>query len=126
MKTPAFGKARVPMDSPKQGDIFLVDLEPALSGEADKIRPAVIVSNNANNEFAPTVTVVPLTSNTRKLYPFQVFLTRETTKLDFHSKAQAEQVRTVSKRRLERRIGRIGRDDILSIQRALRLHFAMD
>lgn len=114
------------MDSPKQGDIFLVDLEPALSGEADKIRPAVIVSNNANNEFAPTVTVVPLTSNTRKLYPFQVFLTRETTKLDFHSKAQAEQVRTVSKRRLERRIGRIGRDDILSIQTALRLHFAMD
>ncbi len=58
------------MELPKQGDIFLVDLEPALSGEANKTRPVVILSNDASNKFAPTVTVVPLTSNTRKLYPF--------------------------------------------------------
>ena len=110
----------------KQGDIFLVDLEPALSGEADKTRPAVVMSNNANNEFAPTVTVVPLTSNTRKLYPFQVFLDRETTGLDFDSKAQAEQVRTVSRRRLKGRVGSIVQEDVSLIHRALKLHFDMD
>lgn len=114
------------MDLPKQGDIFLVDLEPALSGEADKTRPAVIMSNNANNEFAPTVTVVPLTSNTRKLYPFQVFLDGATTGLDFDSKAQAEQVRTVSKRRLKRRVGRVEESDVSFIHQTLRLHFGMD
>ena len=84
------------------------------------------MSNDANNEFAPTVTLVPLTTNTRKLYPFQILLERASTTLDFDSKAQAEQVRTVSKKRLEARIVRIGQVDLAAIHKALKLHFAMD
>jgi mRNA interferase MazF len=80
----------------KRGDVLLVDFESTLEGEANKIRPAVVISNNANNEFAPTITVLPLTTNTRKLYPFQVLLESSLTGLDADSKAQAEQVRAIN------------------------------
>lgn len=110
----------------KQGDIFLVDLEPTLTGEANKTRPAAILSNNANNNFAPTVTVVPLTTNTNKLYPFQIFLASEDSGLDFDSKAQAEQVRTISKKRLKHHIGTLKDIHIDDIKQALLLHFAID
>jgi len=110
----------------RQGDIYLVDLEPTQDGEANKTRPAVILSNNANNNFAPTVTVVPITTNTKSLYPFQVFLAHEDTGLDYDSKAQAEQVRTISKKRLRQYIGILEKAYILEIKKALGLHFGID
>ena len=110
----------------QQGDIYLVDLEPTLPGEANKTRPAVILSNNANNNFAPSVTVIPITTNTKKLYAFHVFLAREDTGLDYDSKAQAEQVRTISKKRLKQYIGLLDKGYISEIKQALRLHFDID
>jgi mRNA-degrading endonuclease toxin of MazEF toxin-antitoxin module len=64
----------------RRGSIHLVDLEPSLGAEANKVRPAVIVSNDAANATAQqlgrgVVTVVPVTSNVLRVYPFQVFLT---------------------------------------------------
>ena len=65
-----------------RGEIRLVDLEPARAGEADKRRPAVIVSNDRANAVAArlergVVTVVPVTSNTARVFPFQVLLTAD-------------------------------------------------
>ena len=84
-----------------RGEIRLVDLEPARPGEADKRRPAIIVSNDRANAAAArlgrgVVTVVPVTSNTTRVYPFQVLLTNEETGLRVDSKAQAEQVRAIA------------------------------
>ena len=110
----------------QQGDIYLVDFEPALSGEANKTRPAVIVSNNANNNFAPSVTVIPITTNTKKVYPFHIFLAHEDSGLDYDSKAQAEQVRTISKQRLKHHIGLLDKGYISEIKKALQLHFDID
>ncbi|QTR04884.1 type II toxin-antitoxin system PemK/MazF family toxin, partial [Saccharothrix algeriensis] len=94
----------------RRGDIYWVDLDPALGAEANKTRPAVVVSNDAANRAAGrggrgVVTVVPITSNTTRVYPFQVLLPAKDCGLGSDSKAQAEQVRTVAAARLRSRIG---------------------
>src|SRR3954451_19250013 len=94
----------------RRGEIRLVDLEPARGAEANKRRPAVIVSNDGANTTAQhlgrgLITVVPVTSNTARVYPFQVLLDAASTGLGQDSKAQAEQVRSVAVERIGSRIG---------------------
>ena len=110
-----------------RGEIRLVNLDPTVAGEAAKTRPAVIVSNDALNAVAMSlsrgvVTVVPITSNTKKVYPFQVELDKDSTGLSVQSKAQAEQIRAVSISRIGRRIGVLNADLQQQLDVALRLH----
>lgn len=113
-----------------RSEIRLVDLNPARRGEADKRRPAVIVSNDGANTTAArlghgVVTVVPVTSNVDRVYPFQVLLSREETGLDRDCKAQAEQVRSVSVERVSHKIGVVPPALMLAVDDALRLHLAL-
>ncbi|MBB1514041.1 type II toxin-antitoxin system PemK/MazF family toxin [Tessaracoccus sp. MC1627] len=110
-----------------RGEIRLADLDPARAGEADKRRPAVVVSNDHANTVAArlgrgVVTVVPLTSNTAHVYPFQALLPAEDTGTRVDSKAQAEQVRSVSIDRLGPVIGRVPVHLMAELDDALRLH----
>lgn len=114
----------------RRGDVWQVDFEPARGSEANKSRPAVIVSNDRANATATrlnrgTVTVVPVTSNIDKIHPFQVFLSAATSGLEIDSKAQAEQVRTVATQRLVRRSGEVSPAELVRIDDALRLHLAL-
>ena len=109
----------------RRGDVLLVDFDPTLEGEANKIRPAVVISNNANNNFAPTITVLPISTNTRKLYPFQVLLESSVTGLDANSKAQAEQVRTMSKKRVKGFVKSLPDAMVEKLEQALRLHLGL-
>ena len=111
----------------RRGDIWLVEFEPVRGNEADKRRPAVVVSNDRANATASrlgrgVVTVVPLTSNITSVYPFQVLLPAALTGLSTDSKAQAEQVRTVAIERLTKGIGRVEPHEMAQIDDALRLH----
>ncbi|MBB3753763.1 mRNA interferase MazF [Mycolicibacterium sp. BK634] len=113
-----------------RGEIWQVDLDPSRGSEADKQRPAVIVSNDRANITATrlgrgVLTVVPVTSNTDKIYPFQVLLSAANSGLAVDSKAQAEQVRSVATQRLVRRIGRISPAEMTNLDDALRLHLAL-
>lgn len=113
-----------------RGEIRLVDLDPARGGEADKRRPAVIVSNDGANMAAArlghgVVTVVPVTSNVGRIYPFQVRLPGSETGLDRDSKAQAEQVRSVSAERVSHKIGAVPPALMRAVDDALRLHLAL-
>lgn len=114
----------------RRGEIFLVDLDQVLGAEATKRRPAVIVSNDGANETAErmgygVITVVPVTSNVRRIYPFQVLLPAMTTGLDADSKAQAEQIRSVAVQRVGRRIGLVPASLLGALDEALRLHLAL-
>ncbi len=114
----------------RRGEIRLVDLEPVRGSEADKSRPAVIVSNDAANTTAErlgrgVVTVVPVTSNTTRVYPFQVLLGAATTGLDRDSKAQAEQVRSIAVERVGPSVGRLSAGLVTELDEALRLHLAL-
>lgn len=114
----------------RRGDIYWVDLEPVRGAEANKIRPAVIVSNDAANRAAQrsgrgVVTVVPVSSNTDRIFPFQVLLPATECGLDEDSKAQAEQVRSVTVSRLNRRAGTVPGDLLAKLDVALRTHLAL-
>jgi mRNA interferase MazF len=113
-----------------RGDIRLVNLDPVVAGEASKTRPAVIVSNDALNSTSASlgrgvITVVPITSNVNRVYPFQVSLTPGVAGLQVHSKAQAEQVRAVSVSRIGRRVGRLTAELQEELDIALRLHLGL-
>lgn len=114
----------------RRGEIHAVDLDPARSSEANKRRAAVIVSNDAANLAAArlgrgVITIVPVTSNIERLYPFQVLLPVADTGLARDSKAQAEQVRSVAVERVGARLGVVPRAIMLQIDEALRLHLAL-
>ena len=114
----------------RRGEICLVDLEPARGSEADKRWPAIIVSNDGANSTAErlqrgVVTVVPVTSNTARVYPFQVLLEAARTGLDRDSKAQAEQVRSIAVERVGERVGRLPAELVAELDEALRLHVAL-
>ncbi len=113
-----------------RGEIRLVDLDPARRGEADKQRPAIIVSNDGANATAArlgrgVVTVVPLTSNVARVYPFQVLLPAAESGLDRDSKAQAEQVRSISAERVSDKIGSVPPGLMSEVDDALRLHLTL-
>jgi len=107
----------------KRGEIYFANLDPAVGSETKKKHPVLIVSNNANNKTASTITVVPITSNTKKVYPFEVLLEIKDCGLTKRSKVQCHQVRTISKIRIEgKRAGFAGKEVIARINAALKLH----
>jgi mRNA interferase MazF len=113
-----------------RGEVRLVDLDPARGSEADKRRPCVVVSNDGANAVAGrlgqgVVTVVPVTGNVAKIYPFQVLLRAEVTGLRADSKAQAEQVRSVSVGRVGPLLGRVPTNRMKVLDDALRLHLSL-
>ncbi len=111
----------------RRGEVRLVDLEPVRGSEASKRRPAVVVSNDHANASAArlargVVTVVPLTSNVARVFPFQILVPAQPTGLRIESKAQAEQVRAVSVQRLGPVLGHLPAPTMAAVDDALRLH----
>lgn len=114
----------------RRGDIHFVDLDPVRGSEANKRRPAIIVSNDAANATARrlgrgVITVIPVTSNVERVYAFQVLLPSGETGLDRDSKAQAEQIRSIAVDRVGDRLGVVPNAIMLDIDEALRLHLAL-
>lgn len=114
----------------RRGEIRLVDLDPVRGSEANKRRPAIVVSNDGANTTAErlgrgVITVVPVTSSTTRVYPFQVLMDAASTGLDRDSKAQAEQVRSVAVERIGPRVGALSADLVTALDEALRLHLAL-
>jgi mRNA interferase MazF len=114
----------------RRGEIRLVDLEPTRGGEADKRWPAVIVSNDRANATAErlgrgVVTIVPVTSSVSRVFPFQTLLPSQATGLKVDSKAQAEQVRTVSLERVGPVLGQVPGHLMANLDGALRLHLQL-
>jgi len=113
-----------------RGEVRLTDLDPTRGSEADKRRPAVIVSNDRANATAArlgrgVVTVVPVTSNTGRVFPFQTLLPSEDTGLRVDSKAQAEQVRSLSVERVGPVVARLPASLLAELDDALRLHLQL-
>jgi mRNA interferase MazF len=107
----------------KRGEIYFANLDPTVGAEIKKKRPVLIVSNNANNKSASTITVLPITSNVNKVYSFEVLLEIKDAGLSKRSKIQCYQIRTISKIRIEgKRVGLVNRDVMEKIDEALKLH----
>lgn len=109
----------------KRGGIYLVRLDPVLGSEIGKTRPAVVVSNELNNRHADTVTLVPITSSVDKVYPFEVLISAGEGGLSKESKAKANQIRTVDKKRLHKYSGELTARKIAEIETAILLHLGI-
>jgi mRNA interferase MazF len=114
----------------RRGEVYAVDLEPVRGSESNKRRPVVVVSNDTANATASrlgrgVITIVPLTSNVDRLYPFHVLLPARASGLPRDSKAQAEQVRSIAVERVGARLGEVPNELMQQVDEALRLHLAL-
>ena len=111
----------------KRGEIYYANLSPTVGSEIDKRRPVLVVSNDANNRAANTVTILPITSNVTRVYPFEVLLNPEDSGLSKPSKVQAQQVRTISKQRITSDAVESLSEEIMQlVNAALKLHLDVD
>ena len=106
----------------RRGDVYLVSLDPVVGSEVGKTRPAVIVQNDLANRSSPTATVIPITSREDRVYPFQVRLSAGEGGLEKGGKVLCEQIRTISRQRLGRRVGHLPEDRLRKIREALDRH----
>lgn len=100
----------------RRGELWWVNFDPAIGGEIRKKRPALIVSNDASNKFLNRVQVVPLTSQTEKLYPSEAIINIGKKA----SKAMADQLATVSKERLIDLIGVVQQEEMHRVEEAIK------
>jgi mRNA interferase MazF len=111
----------------KRGEIYYADLDPTVGSETAKRRPVLIVSNNSNNRAGTTVSIVPLTSNVSRVYPFEVLFEPEDSGLPKRSKAQVQQIRTISKQRFISDVqGILSQQKLTEIDAALKLHLGLN
>ena len=114
------------MNFPHRGDLWLVNLDPTLGSEIKKTRPALIISNDINNEYAQTITVIPVSDMGEKSYPFEVALPKDTPGLDKASKAKCQQIRTIDKMRLIQHLGKISEVLMESVDKAVLIHLGIN
>jgi mRNA interferase MazF len=99
----------------KRGEVWWINFDLSVGGEIRKKRPAVIVSNNAANQFLNRIQVVPLTSSVGKLYPSETYVTLRGKK----AKAMADQLTTVSKKRLINKAETVSKNEMEDIERTI-------
>ena len=99
----------------------MVTFDPAVGGEIQKTRPAVVLSNNTANALLNRVQVVPISSQVARLYPAEAYVMLSGER----RKAMADQITTISKRRLLRSIGTLGKDDLDAVGRIVSLQLGL-
>ena len=105
----------------KRGEVWWVNFDPAVGGEIRKQRPAVIVSNDAANKHLNRVQVVPLTSQTAKVYPSEALVTFA----GKEGKAMADQLTTVSKLRLDNYGGELTPAEMRQVEQAIKIQLGL-
>ena len=115
-----------PVTFPRRGEVWLVQFDPALGAEIKKTRPALVLQNNLGNRFSDITIVAAISSKTpQRPFPVQVLLHPPEGGLRQPSVIQLNQIRSIDKRRLLRRLGRLRPATIAAVEEALRISLGL-
>ena len=110
----------------KRGDIYYADLSPVVGSEQGGIRPVLVIQNDIGNKYSPTVIAAAITSQINKAkMPTHIELAAKDYGLNKDSVILLEQIRTIDKRRLREKIGRIDDGLMASVYNALSISFGL-
>ena len=111
----------------KRGDIILVNLNPIIGAEQGNVRPVVVIQNNLGNEHSPTTIVAPITSKIySKEFPTNVFLNKKDSNLNKDSTILLNQIRTIDKKRIIKKLNPLNEHIIKKINLAINVSLALD
>lgn len=112
----------------KQGDIYYADLSPVIGSEQGGVRPVLIIQNDTGNKYSPCVIVAIITSrDTKAKLPTHVNMSANIRNgLKSDSMIELEQIRTIDKKRLQKRIGRIGKATQMQVNKALKISLHLE
>ncbi len=110
----------------KRGDIFYADLSPVIGSEQGGTRPVLVVQNDVGNKFSPTVIIAAITSQINKAkLPTHIEISAHDVGLLKDSVILLEQVRTIDKKRLREKIGRLDDEQLTAVDEALGISFGI-
>lgn len=107
---------------PKRGEIYWVDLDPAIGGEIQKTRPCLIVSNDTGNEVSRIIMVAPITSKVKHVYPFEVKIALN----GKPAKIMLNQCKALDKSRLKNKIGSVNVSTMRDAEEAIKIVFGIN
>jgi len=111
----------------KRGDILLTNLEPVVGSEQGRIRPSLVIQGNILNENSPTTIVAPITSKIyTKVYPSNVEVQSKDSGLKINSTILLNQIKTIDKSRIIKKIGRLNNDIMKRVNLAIKISLDLD
>lgn len=112
--------------SPKRGEIYLVNFDPTIGAEIRKTRPALIIQNNVANRYSPITIVAAITSRAEEsLYPTEIAISRQESGLEHDSVVLLNQIRSMDKKRLIKRVGALRQETMERVNPGLELSLGL-
>ena len=114
------------MSAPRRGEIYLVNFDPTIGHEIRKTRPALIVQNDISNRYSPVTIVAAISSQFNDPpYPREVIIQPGKSGLDHVSAAILNQIRSVDRKRLVKRIGAVDAATLRKVDEALTISLGL-
>jgi len=111
----------------RRGDIIVANFEPVKGSEQGGIRPALVIQNNISNEYSPTTIVVPITSKKQfKTHITNVPILSRESKLKKDSLMLCNQIRTIDKSRIRKRISKLNPYLMMDVDLAIKTSLGLE
>ena len=111
----------------KRGDVFLANLEPVVESEQGGVRPVLIIQNNISNKHSPVVIIAAITSKIfEKEFPTNVFISKKDSGLDRDSTILFNQIRTIDKSRLIKKVSSLDSELLYKIDYSLKVSLGLN